>query len=660
MLLQSFPLLEDELLIGYEIVEALPKVQELLLRRTQVHSTSVSCHTTESEEERYFDRRGLVVRPLPSDGHVKKMLLFFVVLLWLAVIVEPFVVLSPAVKRSRLCVATVADVETEEKTILPLTSSGDFETAVNGTEDLVVIKFFAPWCRACRGLEPKYKRISVEYSKKGGVKFFEMSHKELASSEPDFLQSHEVNVLPLIQFYDNGQRVESFPCGPRKVELLREKLDIWVHKTKNDQELPHKVSEPTNDEEEPSKLTALASTVLRTVELFKPLAQKQLEEVIGEAKVVHYSAGDVLVAERDIGRKFYVIMDGECDVYQESQVVAENRLSGFSPDATRTAYGVRTNTLVAGSYFGERALAEDQPRQASIVAATSVTALTFERATLEEAGVLDLIRKSDKGKEQWGYLRQQYYTGGEETRSSGKDTIPRQRARVFDSLSVMQRLRLVRSCVRAFEQAASRTPNYGDANEIAYRQNLVQQLTYHQRLEFEQTFSLLDRNEDGAITIDELRNLMGAFGREDLRDHDLSDMLNKANPNIDGNEVLGKNDFLALMAQAEFSAMFLETFKLLDPHSLGFLEADQLWKVLDTLLAVDVSDDKRSFNSFKLNYHYLADSFGLDGDGHIDYAAFVKILLSSSGSSLVPRSRREDSKQIGENTTSFSGTDQKR
>jgi thiol-disulfide isomerase/thioredoxin len=41
-----------------------------------------------------------------------------------------------------------------------------------------VIKFYAPWCRACRGLESKYKRLATEYSPKR-VAFYEVSHKEI-------------------------------------------------------------------------------------------------------------------------------------------------------------------------------------------------------------------------------------------------------------------------------------------------------------------------------------------------------------------------------------------------------------------------------------------------------------------------------------------------
>lgn len=46
------------------------------------------------------------------------------------------------------------------------------------SDELVVIKFYAPWCRACRGLEPKYRRLAMEYSTKRVV-FYEMSHNSI-------------------------------------------------------------------------------------------------------------------------------------------------------------------------------------------------------------------------------------------------------------------------------------------------------------------------------------------------------------------------------------------------------------------------------------------------------------------------------------------------
>jgi len=68
----------------------------------------------------------------------------------------------------------------------------------------------------------------MEYSNKRVV-FYEMSHKAITGRDGGvtFLQGLEVNVLPLVQFYAGGKRVETFPCGPRKIELLREKLEKW-------------------------------------------------------------------------------------------------------------------------------------------------------------------------------------------------------------------------------------------------------------------------------------------------------------------------------------------------------------------------------------------------------------------------------------------------
>jgi len=96
------------------------------------------------------------------------------------------------------------------------------------------------------------------------------------------------------------------------------------------------------------------------------------------------------------------------------------------------------------------------------------------------------------------------------------------------------------------------------------------QLTNYQRQEFKQTFALLDRDGDGSISVSDLASLMVAVGRHPNA-LELANMINKANPEIEGNTNLNLDDFLALMAQAEFSAMFLEAFKLLDPAGHGWV-----------------------------------------------------------------------------------------
>lgn len=559
-------------------------------------------------------------------------------------------------RRLDLCLAAVSEQPAATMgRVGVLESEADFVHAINGTsgDDLVVVKFFAPWCRACRGLEPKYKRLSVEYAAKGGVRFYELSHKTMAAQEggSDFLQKHEVNVLPLIHFYARGARVEAFPCGPRKIELLREKLEKWhgfAQKETNEildvaVEAPASVvsddtsRSPGSDDASADRAELIENVELSEAELelawsalkrgFQWMSNEQMRGMLRGARTASYAPGDVLVAEGEVGRRFFILLGGECDVYQLGKATSENRLSGFSPDATRTAFGGRINMLAAGAFFGERALVENQPRVATIVAATSVKALSIERSALADAGVLDYISQLQTTT-RWGYeLANQHVSQSyANDPSRAVATAERPQRRILEPLSVMQRLRLVRIVVRAFDQAASRSPAWGDEAEKAYRRRLVDQLTDQQRFEFEQTFDLLDRNGDGAINVEELKELMRAFGRTDLSNEHLSDIMNKANPEIEGNDVLNRQDFLALLAQAEFSAMFLETFKLLDQDGHGWLEAEQLWRMLEILVGRDFHDKKLDA---------LADKFGVD-DGMIDYAAFVRILLMSPAALSVP------------------------
>ena len=77
------------------------------------------------------------------------------------------------------------------------------------------------------------------------------------------------------------------------------------------------------------------------------------------------------------------------------------------------------------------------------------------------------------------------------------------------------------------------------------------------------------------------------------------------------------------MAQAEFSAMFLEAFSLLDPQGHGWVESELLWQMVNSLVP---SQSSSSILGSKINE--LIDIFGVS-DGHIDYQAFVKIMITS-------------------------------
>ncbi|KAH8093633.1 hypothetical protein JL720_4781 [Aureococcus anophagefferens] len=451
---------------------------------------------------------------------------------------------ASGVARRPAALRSTATPPEQKASVAPLPDEATFTSATARDDGLVVIKFYAPWCRACRGLAPKYERLSAEYGPKN-VKFYEMSHKEVTAKGDGGAREDVAEALEAVA-----------PAGP---------------------------SDPS-----PSRAASWR------VPLLGSLKGPELDDLAAEARVAEYDAGDVIVTEGDVGRRFFVI-DGD-------------------PNSMRTAYGELTNTLGPGSYFGERGLATNEPRMATILAATRVKAVTIERSALKRAdGAFDdatrlsnLLESSENFL--WGYemptsALDDLEAAPEVAKPAASPPVEAPAGALTakyakaGGLSLMQRLRLVRSVVRAFDQAAKRSPKWGNPAEKAYRAGLVAQLTDYQRDEFLDTFKILDRDCDGTIGPKDLAALMSAVGR-DLGEDELVSVINKANPEVENNKDITAEDFLALMAQAEYSAMFLEAFAA-RPYGHGWVDE-------------------------------LIETFGVS-DGHIDYQAFVKIMIEGTG-----------------------------
>jgi CRP/FNR family cyclic AMP-dependent transcriptional regulator len=105
---------------------------------------------------------------------------------------------------------------------------------------------------------------------------------------------------------------------------------------------------------------------LARVPLFSACSQKDLRLVAKRAEDVKVEAGKQLVTEGDTGTEFFVIIEGNATVQRHGQKVAE---------------------LGPGDFFGDLALLDRAPRNATVTAETPMELLLLGQR--EFAGLID-------------------------------------------------------------------------------------------------------------------------------------------------------------------------------------------------------------------------------------------------------------------------------
>jgi MFS family permease len=103
---------------------------------------------------------------------------------------------------------------------------------------------------------------------------------------------------------------------------------------------------------------------LRAVPMFGPLSAPVLERLASGATVVEVPAGRRIMSEGETGDRFYVILQGEVEVANQTSV---------------------RRRLHAGESFGEIALLRDIPRTASVTAVGPAVLLALDRGAFLEA-----------------------------------------------------------------------------------------------------------------------------------------------------------------------------------------------------------------------------------------------------------------------------------
>ncbi|CAF4052927.1 unnamed protein product, partial [Adineta steineri] len=113
---------------------------------------------------------------------------------------------------------------------------------------------------------------------------------------------------------------------------------------------------------------------------------------------------------------------------------------------------------------------------------------------------------------------------------------------------------------------------------------MADQLTEEQIAEFQEAFSLFDKDGDGTITTRQLGTVMRSLG-ENPTEAELQDMINEVD--ADGNGTIDFPDFLTMMARkmkdTDSEEEIREAFRVFDKDGTGFLSADELRHVMTNL-----------------------------------------------------------------------------
>jgi Ca2+-binding EF-hand superfamily protein len=418
--------------------------------------------------------------------------------------------------------------------------------------------------------------------------------------------------LPTVHFYDGSRGlVENFPCPPTKIPLLKKKLSQFLNARVDPETLTLKESVETQRQSEPRNVSIKTELIseeyfnyLRAgMPFFRDLTNEEFDGMLAKARLQTFNPGDIIIRQGMPGRTLFVIKSGVAEMSVKSRF--------DDPISTPPSYlGAVVNELTKFDYFGERALTTGQPYAASVRVLEETTCFAFDVEYIPESSILSKQRRPTG--EMIETLSQRY--------ELPKDYTPAYPATPKDGsiLELLVRFRQIRQAAKCFEYIMKTEPKWGDEGEIARRSMLVSKLPEAQRDEFQKVFSLADVHHCGKISLLGMRKFMES-ARAKKTDNELLEMIKRSNPLFHGNAEYGitRDEFMGVMAEAEFYSLFTETFEALDTENTGYVRAGDLDEVLDGVRDL-ISDDHKSIIDVE------------DKDIQVDYEQFSKMLLGAA------------------------------
>ncbi|XP_010935758.1 calmodulin [Elaeis guineensis] len=144
--------------------------------------------------------------------------------------------------------------------------------------------------------------------------------------------------------------------------------------------------------------------------------------------------------------------------------------------------------------------------------------------------------------------------------------------------------------------------------------------TKEQISEFQEAFSLFDKDGDGCITLEELETVIKSLGQNPTED-ELHEMIKEID--ADGNGTIEFGEFLSLMArkmkETDAEEEIKEAFKVFDKDQNGYISASELKNVMISL-GEKLTDEE---------VDQMIKEADLDGDGQVNYEEFVRMMMAT-------------------------------
>ena len=201
-------------------------------------------------------------------------------------------------------------------------------------EKLIVIKFFADHCQACKVLAPKY--LAVKNDKQlNGLPIAWAEFKSTRANK-DFFRALGILSLPTVHFYDGSRGlVENFPCGPTRIPLLKKKLATFLNNRVNPDTLQLKEvveSAPASRLADLPRRDRAVSSIeayniitdehlqhLKSLAFFEDLSDVEFDEMLKKTRLQTFLPGDVVVRQGELRHVFYVIKTGQIEMSIKSR-----------------------------------------------------------------------------------------------------------------------------------------------------------------------------------------------------------------------------------------------------------------------------------------------------------------------------------------------------